>query len=277
MITKNQISIAMVILTGVILGSCNLKKKNTFDSDSGVSYSTVDNLFKDINKTITAAADENNLSGKTNENGGITDLCASVTLSPNDFVTFPKTVTVDFGTLGCTDQNGVTRKGVVTAVFTDYLNNPGARVNVTFQNYYVNGVKAEGNYALTNTSTNSSTRSFADTITNAKATTADGKVCTWNATRSSVQTAGFSTLVISDDEYTGQGKSSGIGFNGKSFSAVSSNIVWRLNCKYIVSGTVNILSGSDPEPVIVDFGNGLCDNKYKVSYDIYHADLQFWY
>jgi hypothetical protein len=274
--SKHRVSFFTILLTGIILTSCT-KKKDTFDSDSGTSYSTADNLFKDINKTISDAANENNLSGKNDEDGGVNDLCATVTLNPNDFVTFPKTVTVDFGAIGCTDQYGVTRRGKLTAVFTDYLHNPGARVDVTFQNYYVNGVKAEGLYALTNTSPNSNSRSFADTITNGKATTADGKVCTWNATRSSVQTQGFGTLAISDDVYTGQGISTGIGFNGKSFEATSSNIVWKLNCKYLVSGLVTIFSGTDPTPVIVDFGSGVCDNKYKVSYDIYDVNLQFWY
>ncbi len=113
--------------------------------------------------------------------------------------------------------------------------------------------------------------------TNGKITTSDNKVCTWNATRYSTQTAGFATLPITDDEYTGGGQSAGIGFNGKPFEAVSTNIVWRLNCKYLVSGTVTINSNNDPEPVIVDFGNGVCDKKYNVAYDIYNADLEFWY
>ncbi len=275
--TNIRISFLAVVLSGLILTACTKKKEDTFDSDSGNSYSTVDNLFKDVNKTINDAANENNLNGKTDGTDGTDALCADVVLSPNDFTTFPKTVTVDFGTIGCTDQYGVTRKGKLTAVFTDYLHNPGAHVAVSFDNYYVNGVKLEGSYALKNTSPNSSTRTFADTITNGKATTPDGKVCTWNATRSSVQTGGFGTLVISDDEYTGQGKSAGIGFNGKSFDATSSNILLKLNCRYLVSGIVTIYSGSDPTPVIVDFGSGTCDNKYKVSYDVYSTTLQFWY
>ncbi|MCW5909201.1 MAG: hypothetical protein KIS94_15150 [Chitinophagales bacterium] len=272
---KFRISFAAVVLAGLILTACT-KKKDTFDSDSGTSYSTVDNLFKDVNKTLNDAAKENNLTGKTDGTDGANDLCATVTLNPPDWTTFPKTVTVDFGT-GCTDQYGVTRKGKFTAVFTDYLHNAGAHVSVTFDNYYVNGVKLEGLYALANTSPNSSTRTFNDTITNGKATTPDGKVCTWNATRSSVQTGGFGTLIILDDEYTGQGKSTGIGFNGKTFDATSTNVVMKLNCRYLVSGLVTIYSGTDPTPVKVDFGNGACDNKYKVSYDVYSATLQFWY
>lgn len=264
-----------VLFAALILASC--VKKNKWDSDSANSYSTSDNLFKDANKVINDAAAENNLSGKTGSADGTETLCAAVTLAPNDFVTFPKTVTVDFGNIGCTDQYGVTRKGKVTAVFTNYLNYAGAHVHVTFQDYYVNGAKLEGIYDLANTSPNGNTRTFADTITNAKATTPDGKFCTWNAIRSSVQTGGFSTITIADDEYTGQATSSGVGFNGKNFDAVSSNVLWKLACRYLVSGTVTIHSNNDPTPVIVDFGNGTCDNKYDVSYDIYHTTLQFWY
>lgn len=264
----------LMLAAGILFGSCNIKKKDTFDSDAGVSHSATDNIFKDVSKVINAAADENNLNGKTD---GTYDLCATVTVTPPDLTTFPKTVTVDFGSLGCTDQYGVTRKGKLTAVFTGYLHNAGSHVNVTFDNYYVNGYKLEGIYNLANTSPNSNGRTFNDTITNGVVTNLEGKTCTWNATRYSTQTGGFSTVILSDDEYTGGGKSTGVGFNGKTFDATSSNVVWKLNCKYLVSGTSTIYSGNDPEPVIVDFGNGTCDNKYKVSYDIYSTTLQWWY
>ncbi|MFN8287789.1 MAG: hypothetical protein U0V74_13615 [Chitinophagales bacterium] len=270
--TKHLAGLAPIIMFTLILCAC--VKKNKFDSDAATSYSTADNLFKDVSKVIENAANENNLSGKTD---GTQSLCATVTLNPNDFTTFPKTVTVDFGTLGCTDQYGVNRRGMVTAVFTDYLHNPGAHVQVTFQNYYVNSVKLEGTYNLANTSPNSNSRTFNDTITNGKATTPDGKYCTWNATRSSTQTGGFGTLAILDDEYTGQGQSTGIGFNGKNFNSHSDNVVWKLACRYLVSGTVTVYSNNDPKPVIIDFGNGGCDNKFHASYDIYNADLTFWY
>lgn len=273
--TKHLASLTPILMFCLILCACI--KKNKFDADSANSYSTSDNLFKDVSKVINDAAAENNLSGKTDGASGTQALCATVTLSPNDFVTFPKTVTVDFGTLGCTDQYGVNRRGKVIAVFTDYLHNAGAHVQVTFDNYYINTVKLEGIYNLANTSPNANSRTFADTITNGKATTVDGKTCTWNAIRSSSQTGGFGTLAILDDEYTGQGNSSGIGFNGKNFTAQSDNIVWKLACRYLVSGVVTIHSNNDPTPVIVDFGNGACDNKYHASYDIYNADLTFWY
>ncbi len=274
---KIRFSFALVVLSGLIFSACTKPKPKTFDADAGTSYTTVDNLFKDVNKTVNDAAAENSLNGKNEGIGGINAICANVTLSPNDFTTFPKTVTVDFGNVGCTDQYGVTRKGVLTAVFTDYLHNPGAHVDVSFTNYYVNGVKLEGHYALANTSPNANSRTFVDTITNAKATTPDGKVCTWEATRSSVQTGGFSTLIISDDEYTGQAVSSGVGFNGNPWDAVSKDILWKLNCRYLSSGIVTIHSNNDPTPVIVDFGDGTCDNKYTATYDVYKFDLLFWY
>lgn len=270
---KHLLPIAIAVVAAVIVAGCK-KKTDGFDSDTATSYSTIDNLFKDVNKVVNDAAAENNLSGKMESTE---NLCAEVTITPADLTTFPKTVVVDFGNVGCMDMNGVTRKGQFTAVFTNYLDQPGAHVEVTFQNYYVNGVKLEGVYDLANTSPNSTTRSFADTVTNGKATTPDSKYCTWTSYRSSVQTAGFGTASLTDDEYTGQAQSFGVGFGGKNFNATSTNIVWRLACRYLVSGNVSILSGTDPTPILVDFGNGTCDNKYEVSYSIYHTSLVFWY
>ena len=265
---------AMFLVCVLVFTAC--KKKDTYDYDAADSHSTSDNILKDINKVLNDAAADGGISGKNESTSANT--CATVTLSPADLVTFPKTVTVDFGLVGCTDQYGVHRRGKVTGVFTDYLHNPGSHVHVTFDGYYVNANKVEGIYDLANTSPNSSSRSFKDTITNGKITRAtDGKTITWNATRYSNQTGGFGTAVLSDDEYTGGGQSAGVGFNGKNFTATSSNVVWKLACKYLVSGLVTIYSGTDPKPVNVDFGNGTCDNKYNVSYDIYNADLTFWY
>ncbi len=266
---------AMFLVCVFIFTAC--KKKETYDYDAADSHSTSDNIFKDINKVINDGAADGGVSGKNEST--LDNTCATVNVTPSGNFVFPKTVTVDFGLLGCTDQYGVHRRGKVTGVFSDYLHNPGAHVAVTFQDYYVNGNKVEGLYNLANTSVNTTSRSFKDTITNGKITrSTDGKTITWNATRYSDQTQGFaSTADLSDDEYTGGGQSDGIGFNGKSFSATSTNVVWRLACKYLVSGLVTIYSGTDPKPVKVDFGNGTCDNVYTVSYDIYHADLNFWY
>lgn len=267
---------AMVMACMLFFTSCIKKNTTTTDySDASTSHSTTDNMLKDINKVIGDAAADGNISGKTEGLSGNT--CAQVTLTPADLTTFPKTVEVDFGTIGCTDQYGVYRKGKVTAVFTDYLHNSGSHVHVTFQDYYVNGNKVEGVYDLANTSpVNSTSRSFRDTITNGKVIRTDGKVCSWNATRYSTQTGGFSSVQLDDDEYTGGGNSTGTGFNGKPFTAVSTNVVWKLNCKYLVSGTVEIHSNNDPKAITVNFGTGTCDNKYNVAYDIYNVDLNFW-
>lgn len=273
---RHYYPLAAMFLACLVLTSCIKKKDSTFDSDSANSHATTDNFLKDISKVISDAAADGNISGKTEGLSGNT--CASVTLNPPDLVTFPKTVTVNFGALGCTDQYGVYRQGTVTAIYTDYLHNPGAHVHVTFQDYKVNLNKVEGVYDLANTSPNTTSRTFKDTITNGKITrSSDNKTCEWNATRYSTQTAGFGTLILSDDEYTGGGQSSGTGFNGKSFEAVSTNVLWKLVCKYLVSGTVVIHSNNDPKPLTVDFGNGTCDNTYNAAYDIYNVDLTFWY
>lgn len=279
MSTKHHLyPLLSVFIVCFLFSSCKKTTSTTADySDASSSYSTTDNMFKDMNKVIGDAAADGQISGK-NENSE-SNTCATVTLNPPDLTTFPKTVTIDFGTTGCTDQYFITRKGKLTAVFTDYLHHAGAHVHVTFDNYYVNGAKVEGTYDLANTTgITDPTRTFKDTVTNGKITTIDGKVCTWNSTRYSTQTAGFSTLTtLLDDEYTGGGHSSGIGFNGKTFDATSTNIVWKLACRWLVKGTVTIYSNNDPKPIVVDFGDGSCDNKYTATYDVYHVDLTFWY
>ena len=71
----------------------------------------------------------------------LSNSCTSLTISPQGKI-WPKTITLDFGT-GCTVEN-ITRKGKIIAIFTDRFRNTGAKISVTFENFYVNDHKIEG-------------------------------------------------------------------------------------------------------------------------------------
>ena len=67
--------------------------------------------------------------------------CAIVTVTSTKG-TFPKTITVDFGT-GCTDKRGVTRKGKIIITVTNKHLVPSATITVVHDNFYVDGKKVE--------------------------------------------------------------------------------------------------------------------------------------
>jgi len=76
--------------------------------------------------------------------------CATVSVTPKDAAQWPKTVTIDFGTAGCTGQNGYLRKGKIIYTLDKKLITTGAVLTITFENYSVNGHKIEGVCTITN-------------------------------------------------------------------------------------------------------------------------------
>src|ERR1043165_573105 len=113
--------------------------------------------------------------------------CATVTVSQGSF---PKTITIDFGSGGCVSADGITRKGKINITLSDYVHNPGATAVMTFENYSTAGYKVEGTITWTNTSTQNGI-SWTRQITNGKVTEPiSGYYWTHEGTKNVTQTAG---------------------------------------------------------------------------------------
>ncbi|MCW3128388.1 MAG: hypothetical protein JWO03_4046, partial [Bacteroidetes bacterium] len=227
-----RIVASMIIgtLLTVLLSNCSKNNNSSLDGTSANTVSTSENMSGDVNQVVAQAAADNQISGKT------AALCATITISPNDTVSFPKTVTLDFGN-GCTGPDGVTRKGIMTCVYTGRFHTAGTTVTVTFQNYSVNGNALEGTFVISNTSS-AGAMNLSTQVTGGRVTKSDGTSFTWAGTRSLTQTAGNSTpTVLTDDEYTYSGTTTGVNFKSKNFTTTSQDVVLRTGCKYLVSGT----------------------------------------
>src|SRR6516162_5679810 len=165
------------LLSGLILLNSACQKDNNNTSSGGTNNDTTaaqlsaattlaDNAYQDIFQTAVQTGYDNNIAYKTSQAGdgqvqvnttrsvetafGVNG-CAVYTVSPNDNTTFPKTITVDFGS-GCTDAVGVTRKGKITYIFSGKLINPGTTVSASFTNYSISGYQLQGTYSITNNS-----------------------------------------------------------------------------------------------------------------------------
>src|SRR5688572_7774958 len=127
------------------ISSCS-KKDN--DTDSGTDQPTAISLTMASSLNETLYDDVFNQINMEGENNGLSERltgvqgCATVTLSPADLTTFPKTMTIDYGG-GCT-MGPITRKGKLIVNLTGRIKNPGSAMAVSFENYAVNDYKLEG-------------------------------------------------------------------------------------------------------------------------------------
>lgn len=190
---------------------------------------------------------------------GFTD-CRTVTVEPMDRLTWPKTITIDFGTEGCLVRDSVIKKGkIIISMGGSHFGTTWTKV-ITFDNYYVNGNKVEG----TNTTTFSRENgppTWTSAIEGAQVTTSQGVIRTREAVHIRVQTRGVETILDrSDDAFQLSGQANGTRRDGKVFSwVIKEPLVISNNCRWIRKG-IKVISLEGQSDITVDYGDNTCDN-----------------
>ncbi|MFA5814169.1 MAG: hypothetical protein WC865_00915 [Bacteroidales bacterium] len=195
------------------------------------------------------------------------DDCRTVTVEPMDRVTWPKTITIDFGTEGCMVRDSVVKKGkIIINLDAPHFGRAWTKV-ITFDNYYVNVNKVEG----TNTTTFNradGNPTWTSTIVGGQITTPEGVIRTREAVHIRVQTRGVDTLRDrSDDAFQLTGHAAGTRRDGKIFSwVITEPLVISNNCRWIRKG-VKVITLEGQSDITVDYGNTECDNIATVTQD----------
>lgn len=256
---------AIVLVTS--LGSCKKRKLNR-DTTTSIDVSMIEGGFNDVQKVSEDAMKEENLEGKAD--GGFRDIYGSptVTVSPAwPDTTFPKTITVDFGS-GTTDWLGRVRKGLLTMVATGKYKDSAAVFTITPTNYYVENYRIDGEKIITNNGRNGAGNlNYTIDINNGQVTTPDGETATWESLRNREWIAGENTTWltdglsgITDDTYSITGSANGVNRLGRTFVVnITSPLIVALDCKWVKQGTLQLMP-EDLDTRTVDYGAGTCDN-----------------
>jgi hypothetical protein len=256
-----------LVITGVLVMfvSCNRDENEpeNIDGDALIASSTVDFTDQfDFNTAIDLGNTYSSFSSRTSSTDSelAVPSCATVTVNNTTPGVFPKVITVDYGTTGCT-QNNITRKGVLTITISNYIMQNGSTVVIERENYFVNNKKIEGTVTYTNQTTNASTPQWTRTVTNGKVTLQNGLFFTHTGTRTVKQTQGVSTAMLGDNVYEViSGTHTVTRPNGSSLtSTVVTPLVKAFSCHYVSQGQLD-LNGTVLDGVL-DFGNGNCDNQ----------------
>lgn len=251
-----------------VIPSCNDDEEDdaTLDTDT---QSAIDNSFAE--DAVSQAFSTVNQYG-LNEAGikSSAQKCVTITVTPAlPDTTFPKTMEIDFGT-GCADHNGVIRKGIINAVFSDHWLNAtaGTNVTITFDNYYVNNIKREGTFTVTVNDPNPGP-SHTVVADGAKLIFSNGDEVSWNATRTVDWIEGYSTICpdtcINDDVFEFSGNADGVNRNGLAYTVeITTPLRVEMSCEWISKGVFNLTPAGHVTRT-VNFGDGTCDNKATVT------------
>jgi hypothetical protein len=189
--------------------------------------------------------------------------CFTVTATNlNQGAVFPLQIIIDFGT-GCTGRDGKLRTGKIITEYSNRLISPGATATTTFDGYSVNGVQVQGTHTITNKSTANS-RAFEIDV-DGKLLKSNGNFVQWKSHKAIEQTAGLGTpFAPGDDIFEVTGEASGTAKRGEKLlewnTAISSPLIKKFSCRYIVGGVLDIRKGSTVVASL-DYGDGGCDNK----------------
>ena len=233
-------------------------------NDNAISNNMFDDVFKRSSEAGRKMDDS--LSGKKSS-FGLLSSCATITISPFDLFTWPKTVTIDFGNTNCLGSDGYYRRGKIIMTVSTWFRDSGCVITIVPQNYYVNDYKIEGQKVITNLGRNSQNHlCYSVQVTNGKVTDPNGQYYrTWNSNRVHEWISGENTLNPWDDEYLITGTANGVTRTAKPYNIVINNpLNIYTGCKWIRSGKITLTvqeSANVTHTVVVDYGNTpVCDN-----------------
>ncbi len=228
------------------------------------SYNSVDDVTDD------AVASKSGLNKTEIDRSILTD-CAHVSWDGDSTEgRFPKMITITFdstSTLGCLGKDGRYRKGKIhIKIENARYRTAGSVTTVTFENYYVNGHKIEGQKVITNKGKNANGNLvYHIEVSKSRVRTSDGRTFTWESTRDREVVMVANTDRV--DYVLITGTSTGTKANGKTFTqTITKALKVKRGCEWITEGTVSITDGNG-RTYTLDYGDGACDRLATLTYN----------
>jgi len=258
---------AILILAGMLtFVSCDKEDNDNELSTESVALTNEtaatemaeEEIFTSINHAIELSERDNGLKSAT-----ILNDCATISIKPL-IGGYPKTITIDFGT-GCSGTRGIRRSGAISFSISDSLRTPGAQLEVTFNDFSVNGFSVSGAMSFENTSAGMVQAFYQETDLVMK--TKEGIVITKTKTANRQWIEGSDTEDdISDDVFQVTSTADVNTSSGASYSyTVKEPLVISASCDMIKEGVIELTTSEKEEPVTIDFGDGECDLKILLS------------
>lgn len=246
---------------GTVFTSCKKEKKEdtkTANYRAAQDNSTADNIFSHVFNQVNQGARHTSKSTQDTIQG-----CPVTYITPGGF-SYPKTITLDFGT-SCTGTDGIIRSGKIVSTITKPYTDSACVLTSNLQNYHeiISGkdYSVTGQQVITNLGHNQAGHPvYSVVVTGASVTSTDGTI-SWTSTRQNEWFAGYDTWMNwLDDEYRVTGSANGTDINGASFTVnITEPLEVQVGCWYIKKGKIEIINPGYAT-ITVDYGTGTCDN-----------------
>lgn len=270
--------VASFIATAFFI-SCNSSDNNTdnnMNPTSGTSQVVIDSKIDASIEDVSNIAEDQfsmkqSITAKSSET--VKSFLPSCAVTTWTYIDGVFTGTIDFGTEGCTLENGNVLKGKITLTFSGNFMTPEQTITYSFDQFYHNGNKIQGNKTITRTQKSTdllaAVHPVFTCIVDMTITFEDGSVYTRTGNRIKEMVEGYDTKGNWDDNvFLVTGSESTTWPNGDtSSSTIETPLRYEMACKkpFPVSGTVSkVKNGVE---TLVDYGTGECDNLATVTTD----------
>ena len=257
----NRKSLILLACASIVFAACRKDKDDDEELDldytSASDNARAEDAFSDMLGEVDKAVDANGLRGTDDE-------CAPTVSF--DTIANPHTITIDFGSVNCTANNGRMRRGRILVSYTGHYREPGTVITITPDDYYVNDNHVQGTKTVTNLGPNGDGHTQFSVVVDGSLTAGDGSwTATHQANRTRTWITGEGTANIFDDVYLITGTGGGVNRNNVAYSVTITNALRvQVGCPYITAGAVEITPENKPTRTI-DYGTGSCDGTFTVT------------
>jgi len=184
--------------------------------------------------------------------------CREKTIEQPEDGKWPRVVTLDFGD-SCVDGRGDVRSGKIIITINGYLREEGSTRQMTFEDYYVNGNKIEGEKLLTNIGMDGEFLLFSIELSKSKIIREDGTVIERSASKTRSWIVGEDTREGRDDVFLVNGTVEMVNKSGIQINKTITDLMRARNCRWPLSGIVEISDVENNLLAVIDYGEGECD------------------
>ena len=269
-----KLVLGMVLLAGLTMIHIGCQKDEDPDpqqtNEKEVDATKDDALADKLFSELTDITDEAMRNGDKAYKSVVLDTifmgpCVIVTI---DTLSFPFTISIDFGATNCLCNDGKWRRGKINVQHSGPYWAVGTVITTTLDNYFVNEHQVLGTKTLTNQGLNTAGNPTWTVHVDGQIIKPNGGIITWVGDRMREWSEGHSTPFIWwDDTYMITGSHNVVASNGTTLSAtIIQGLEFSLNCYWIKSGIIELQHSLLPL-IELDYGPGTCDDDAIVTID----------
>ncbi len=269
------------VFSMLLFTACKKRESNPLsDADDNGGYASDGSKIEWLSNDAISIADAagNFFNGQYMRTTNTFGACATVSTDSSRIG--DRTIIVRFGNENCKCLDGRNRRGTIIISYDTSYNVAKHIHTITFQDYYVNDVKLDGNILTTRVDTTVVGNWYYNVKADLSMTNTPNQIVYWQGSLVRKWVAGYATGEREDNVYSISGNATLTRANGHKFTFdINTPIQYAQNCDYAESGVITVTGYNGPRVLNYGAGTdnppGTCDDgaQLNIGIHIYQVKL----